>query len=137
MRLVAVDPGRYYGWAYAECGLIVACGTCTELAELPTAPFAIVEMPRVYPNPAKWRGDPQDVVRTAYRAGLVAARYRHSVLVEPKRWRGGAPERIVRQHTRYRLDPTERSTLLGSAISAHAWDAIGMLCWALRRPIYR
>lgn len=132
LPLIAIDPGRRIGWALAHGGVIVDCGTTGDYHALPWASVAVIEMPRVYPNPMKWKGDPQQIVRLAALAGRIAERYPFAALPEPRRWRGMAPERVIRARTLRALQPGEFA-LTARKLSVHAWDALGIACWALGR----
>lgn len=135
LKLIAIDPGKRIGWALADGGRMVDCGTIGDYRDLPKACCAIVEMPRVYPNPMKWKGDPQQIVRLAALAGQIAAGYPLSGFVEPRRWRGMAPEKAVRHRTLKLLTPFERLLLSEKRASVHAWDAVGILLFSLARRI--
>lgn len=127
--LIAIDPGKRIGWALALGGRLMAYGTVGDPRELPAATCAIVEMPRVYPSAAKWKGDPQDIVKVAFIAGRCAERYLQHWLVEPREWRGGAPEHVIRTRTEGARRPDDCE--LGGSV--HAWDAIGLLFYFLGR----
>lgn len=133
LPLVAIDPGVRTGWAFAIGGEIRAVGTTSDLSMLPSAPVAVIEMPRIYPTMNKWKGDPQDIVKLAFRTGLIAAGYRLYQLVEPRSWRGGAPEKVIRKRTTHAITPAEWRNMSPPSLSAHAWDALGIMCHALGR----
>jgi hypothetical protein len=136
MKIITIDPGKYIGWAMIHDTDIVSCGTVTSIDELPTASGAIIEMPRVYPNASKWKGDPQQIVRLAMLAQRIADRYDVYSFVEPRRWRGMVPEAVLRGRTEALLDPLERArTVERDKLSPHAWDALGIAVWALGRRI--
>lgn len=133
--ILCIDPGRRIGWALIDGYTIVDCGTVAGIDALPPAVAAFIEVPRVYPNVSKWKGDPQHIVRLAMLAQRIADHYVAYRMVEPREWRGMVPEGVLRSRTRSRLTPPERVNLLTGRVSVHAWDAIGIACWALERPI--
>jgi len=146
LRLVTIDPGRSVGWALGIGGELVDFGTVPDVrwngdlsrlwAALPPAPLCVIEMPRVYPSPQKWKGDPQHIVRLAYLAGRIAEQYPLTVELEPKQWQGGSPpERVLRKRTRGRLTAAEARLVDSRRVSAHAWDAIGLFVFSLNRAI--
>lgn len=132
LPLIAIDPGKRIGWALAIGGVIHECGTVGDYHALPWAAVAVIEMPRVYPNPMKWKGDPQQIVKLATLAGRIAERYPFAAMPEPRRWRGMAPERVIRARTFRALQGDEHELTTGR-VSVHAWDALGIACWALGR----
>ena len=146
LPLLAIDPGKNLGWALAVGGELVDFGSISPVVwngrdskaidMLPDACVCIIEMPRVYPAVAKWKGDPQHIVRLAFLAGRIAARYPVYFEVEPKTWQGGSPpERVLRRRTSDRMRATERSLVMSRKLNAHSWDAIGILLYSLNRRI--
>jgi hypothetical protein len=142
LSLLTVDPGVHTGWALAIGGVLVDFGTVNgvhwrgEPPRLFPACVCVVEYPRVYPSVAKWKGDPQDLVRLAYLAGRIAAQFPVSYPVEPRAWqRGSPPEHVLRNRTRALLRPEELCLVESRRVSAHAWDAIGILVYSLDRRI--
>jgi hypothetical protein len=133
MRLVCIDPGKRSGYAVAVRGLLVSVGTSAPEA-LPGGSLAVIEHPRVYPTADKQR-DPQSIVKLAVTCGQIASSYPAFLWVEPVRWRGGAPESIVRERTYSRLQPAERAIVDSSRVSAHAWDALGIFVWVMCRAL--
>lgn len=136
--VITIDPGKRIGWALAwrprprKGYQIYDAGTVGDVADLPDAEIAIIEMPRVYPSRNKWRGDPQDIVGVAFVAGMVAGQYRDYVAVEPHVWRGGnAPKRAVHRRIIAALDDDERSRI--GRTSEHSRDAIGIALWYAER----
>lgn len=125
VRIICIDPGKRIGWALCESGLIVQTGTTSNRAELPHADIAIIEMPRVYPNASKWKGDPQVIVRLAALAGEIAAQYPRHAYVEPWAWRGMIPESVLLKRIARALTP--RDCKLGRSV--HARDAQGIALW--------
>lgn len=129
---VAIDPGRHVGWALGAEGRVLARGTLVdrELSRLPLLDVAeaVIEMPRVYPSASKWKGDPQEIVRLAFLAGRIAARYPVYILYEPRTWRGNAPDAVIERRTLLALREDEPR-----GDSPHSWDAIGLLLYRWRR----
>lgn len=125
MRIICIDPGKRIGWALCELGAIVRTGTTGNRAELPPADIAILEMPRVYPNASKWKGDPQVIVRLAALAGEIAAQYPRHAYVEPRTWRGMVPESVLLKRIKRAL--TSRDCTIGKSV--HARDAQGIALW--------
>lgn len=126
------------GWALVDGQTIIEIGTCT-VDELmrnhrdgrgPDA--AVIEMPRVYPDQSKWKGDPQDIVRLAFECGRIAEWFGAYTLVEPGQWGGSAPKDVKWRRTQLLLLPDELALTTGR-LSEHARDAIGIACWAMRR----
>jgi hypothetical protein len=146
LPIVAIDPGASVGWALGIRGSLVDFGTVHQnrwngnLSKLrnalPRACVCLTEMPRVYPSPLKWKGDPQHIVRLAFLAGRIIEWYPAFLEYEPKQWQGGSlPDHILRKRTRARLTAGERRLVDSRPISAHAWDAIGILVFSLNRAI--
>lgn len=132
--LIAIDPGRNVGFALALGGRLTAVGTTRDPDTLPGALIAVVEQPRVYPTVNKWKGDPQDLVRLATLAGEIGARYPVVWYVEPRTWMGGSPpDHVLRARTDAALGDLERDLVSARKLSAHAWDALGMLFFSLGR----
>lgn len=130
MSVVCIDPGKRTGWALIVDGAIVSSGTIAResLSSLPQADAALIEMPRVYVDQTKWKGDPQNIVLLAAVAGECAARYPFAVYVEPREWRGMVPEPVLLQRIERSLRNGEK---LGASV--HARDAQGMALWLMRR----
>lgn len=130
MSVLCIDPGKRTGWALIVDGAIVSSGTVSSdcLGDLPAADAALVEMPRVYVDQTKWKGDPQQIVRLAAIAGECAARYPFAAYVEPREWRGMIPESVLLQRITRSLRAGEK---LGASV--HARDAQGMALWLMRR----
>lgn len=123
--VVCIDPGKRIGYALCEQGYIVRSGTVGDRLLLPTAEIAVIEMPRVYPNASKWKGDPQVIVRLAALAGEIAAQYPAHAYVEPRVWRGMVPEDVLLNRIRRALLPGDCP--LGRSV--HARDAQGIALW--------
>lgn len=132
MRVICIDPGKRIGWALCANGLILSCGTVGDKSQLPQADIAIVEMPRVYPNPKKWKGDPQVIVRLAALAGEIANTYPERGYVEPRIWRTMIPEEALLKRIKRALRPDDCP--LGKSV--HARDAQGLALW-LRGTLHR
>lgn len=130
MSVVCIDPGKRTGWALVVGQTIVDSGTVwnDRLDKLPPADAALVEMPRVYADQTKWKGDPQTIVRLAAIAGECAARYPWAAYVEPREWRGMIPEHVLLHRIKLALRDNET---LGASV--HARDAQGMALWLLKR----
>ena len=125
--IVCVDPGKRIGYAvlngvYVD---ITAVGTVGNMGDLPRGAVCVIEMPRVYPNPMKWKGDPQHIVRLAFLAGRIVARYAAHFAVEPRTWRGMGSESAVWNRAVARLRLCE-SWILETRLSEHSRDAIGI-----------
>lgn len=131
LRLIAIDPGRRIGYAVACGGRLVDVGTTSDVDKLPPASIAVVEQPRVYPTVSKWKGDPQDLVRLATMAGEIATRYPLWWYVEPREWMcGSPPDHVLRARTTQAIRGSDAIPL---RMSAHAWDAVGLLFFSLGR----
>jgi hypothetical protein len=125
VRIICIDPGKRIGYALCEQGLIVRAHTVGDRVELPHADIAIIEMPRVYPNASKWKGDPQVIVRLAALAGEIATQYERYAYVEPRTWRGMIPENVLLMRIKRAL--TRRDCSIGKSV--HARDAQGIALW--------
>lgn len=140
---MAVDPGVTTGWAYfhptgklssaghARHKLFLGCGFDDEDLEL------IVEIPRVYPYGGK--GDPNDLIDLAVKAGEVRGRFswQRSVEVYPRTWKGTAPKHIHQQRIIKAL-AKEELTLLPKTprsrkLDHNMIDAVGLGLWHLGR----
>jgi hypothetical protein len=128
--IIAIDPGRNIGYALMDLGgTIVDCGTVQDRLALPMANLCVIEMPRVYPIPGKWKGDPQQIVQLAFGAGMVAAQYPRCWLVEPKQWKGSLKKDVMWRRVLKSLQSTE-AWLQSIRTSEHARDAVGIAVWA-------
>lgn len=141
MIWISVDPGERIGFAlWRNCSL-VDCNTVgfDKRHSLPDAEACAIEMPRVYPDTRKWKGDPQIIVRLAFGAGLIAAQYPSHERVPVESWTGGANGRVLWRRDYPRLTVIERAIVDGYAsrrrLSAHARDAIMIGLWVQRRPL--
>lgn len=146
------------GWAIFEKGRLVACGYGKHDALVVDFPckrrkrgVGLVEVPRSYPYPRS-EVDPNDLIRTALRAGEFKQLFRALGLdveeVEPKRWKGNTPkpERasasyLVEERVVERLDEAEQVVLYQSKsaratrLDHNCVDAVGMGLWRLGRWI--
>lgn len=127
-RVICIDPGERTGWCVIEAGKLISRGTVNAREVLPHANACLVEMPRVYANPGKWSGDPQDIVKLAALAGEYAERYLLREYVEPRAWRTTCPEKVFLARLKRSLRHDED---LGASV--HSRDAQGMALWLLRR----
>lgn len=128
MAVICIDTGRNLGYALIENGSIVRCGTAHNVSDLPDADYAVIEFPRVYPNPTKWRGDPQHIVMVAASAGACAQRYPAHLMIEPRVWNSGADKAHSWRITERRMLPTDARPK-----NQHERDACGMAVWLLGR----
>lgn len=126
--VICVDPGERTGWCVIREGRLVTRGTCDARGILPPADACLWEMPRVYADPAKWKGDPQQIVTLAAMGAEYGARYPLSAHVEPRKWRGVIPEKVYLKRLTRSLAPGE---IIGASV--HARDAQGMALWLLGR----
>lgn len=126
--VVCIDPGQRTGWALIERGTITQRGTVAAREVLPAASACVVEMPRVFANPGKWKGDPQDIVRLAALAGEYASRYPEAYYAELHEWRKSVPDNVIALRIQRSLREGE---ILGASV--HSRDAQGIALWLLGR----
>lgn len=131
---ISIDPGTtYYGYAVWRNGALDRCGYSAVTDSIFRVPAVVIERPVIYPRSAV---DPNDIVRLAYSAGIIARGHGSQIeSVEPRQWKGTSDgavfiERIKRAIER-RL-PSERCivsdaiALLRPGLREHVYDAIGL-----------
>ncbi len=154
MRLLTLDPGKVVGWAtfygarLRDLGVFEDTQTHAfrDLLNFHRPEQALIEIPRVYPV-AKWKGDPNDLIKVAVCAGILMG-----ILFEaapdcigkienvfPHTWKGSRPKGIDHDFTRGLLMEGEKDILntaikrIGKTKVGHAVDAVGMGLWKLNR----
>ncbi len=97
----------------------------------------VIELPQVYGKSGK--GDPNDLIRVAAIAGVVAGRFDVKTnFVLPRTWKGQTPKPI--SHARARDVLSEREQKIVDSVAKGApkedvWDAVAIGLWALNRTI--
>lgn len=156
MRLIAFDPGLHHvGWALLDpelraCGLMPlgesfdACRAILAATTFLDAHVAAVELPRVY---QRGRADPDDLVRLAFVAGMLAQKYPSSRIVRPHDWKGNVPKvapkgwagYIIHRRTLEILSIAEQGIYLEeldripASLRHNVCDAVGLGLWAVKR----
>lgn len=128
-KVLCIDPGKRTGWALITCGTIIQRGTIDARGVLPEADACVIEEPRVYANPGKWKGDPQDIVRLGILAGEYAMRYPLSYTAGLDEWRKSIPDAVLLKRITRSLKPGVE--FLGASV--HSRDAQGIALWLLNR----
>ena len=150
-RLTAIDPGAASGFAqFAEHKLFAASTFSGE--EFPEiwhrgyAQTLVLEVPRIYPGNSK--GDPNDIVKLAMRAGEIRGYYARAAApfvfeVFPRTWKGNVPKEIHHGRVLAALDEQERGVLAPHArrvtktnphgLDHNMLDAVGLGLWFLKR----
>ncbi len=133
MRHLAVDPGNTSGWALFDGPTLIDCGTCTypgactlheDCRQTPAlgeaclastwrgVKAAIIEIPQVYPM-AQQKGDPNDLIKVAYGAGVYAGRLiamgAAVKTVKPREWKQQLPKAVCHARSWKKLTPTEQA----------------------------
>jgi len=147
--MIAIDPGKWSGWALFFHGKLQAAGVLSEATILDKPPMvewapavAVIEIPRAYPL-GKGKGDPQDLIKLAILAGDLRGFYRrhglHTELVEPRRWKGTVPKDIHGERVLGALAPDEAAILptLPKSKRHNMVDAIGLGLWWLEKEDMR
>ncbi len=105
------------------------------------ARIGIIEVPKVYPHSSKKSADgtehnvdPNDIVRLAYLAGVLAPGVE---TVTPQEWKKQVPKKIHNQRVLSRLNEKERYLIEDYNCPAHlkhnVIDAVGLGLWKLGR----
>jgi hypothetical protein len=151
-RVIAIDPGvNACAWACGGALGLVNVGfkrgnvqalhdAFVHIGELWAPTLVVVEHPVVYAI-KKAHGDPNDIVRLAYIAGVVggacAASSEHYCALEsttPRAWKGSVPKDIHNERTRQRCPQAiPLIDTLPKSNQNHVWDAVGLLLWRLER----
>jgi hypothetical protein len=150
--LITVDPGRTTGVAIFRNTILLEAGYVhTDILRDATRVFfkmveamkpdaGVVEIPRVYPSIAKWKGDPNDLISVALVAGMATSAmhpYCDVELVTPHAWKGNRPKEIDIKYTESLLLPVERQVLervgLTKSKMHNVLDAVGIGLWKLKR----
>jgi hypothetical protein len=137
-ELLAVDPGKYSGWAFfSDQGLLEACGTgFPEYAEKMVRK-TVVEVPQVYPqHPVP----PQDLVTLSFTAGRFVGQVMGEVwIVHPHEWKGNLPKEVCANRVRSKLSSKELLVLVKCEGTVpvkqmhNVLDAIGIGLFFLKR----
>ena len=147
--MIAIDPGKWSGWALFHRGKLHAAGVLSEAAilEAPPVPewapaIAVIEEPRIYPL-GRGKGDPNDILKLALTVGDLRGFYRrhglHVELVTPRRWKGTVPKAIHGERVLAALAPDEVAILptLPKTKRHNMVDAIGIGVWWLEKEDMR
>ena len=151
--VLAIDPGGTTGWAYFKEGELLACGygafdVVSAREVWPDSSLkggvCIIEYPQAYPGP-KSKQDPNDIMRTAWRAGGFALKYRHmGMLIEevfPNGWKGTVSKELTYERVLDRLSESEKKLLLQSKpakskkLDHNMVDAVGIGLWRVYRRV--
>lgn len=130
-RVLAIDPGvKYLGWAYAVNGLIVQCGYMPDIRDARElagrSDVCIIEKPQQYTNSKAKRKDITDLTLAAgeIKAYVSAP---HTLMWEPRSWKGQVPKDIHQSRIRALLKPCERAILpVRKTQAGHVIDACGI-----------
>jgi len=138
-RIVAFDPGGCTGWALFEGAELAEAGTGTRVGDcdLGGAIIAIIEKPLIYPIDSK--GDPNDLITLAIRAGEIGGWTRclgiEVQYVTPRQWKGTTPKDISHRRILGRLSNVEKQRLpkLPKSKAHNMLDAVGIGLWWLEK----
>jgi len=150
-RVTAIDPGATSGFAQFTAGKLFAADTFAgeKLPEVWHRGYAqtlVLEVPRIYPGNSK--GDPNDIIKLAMRAGEIRGHYIRTASVRivevfPRTWKGNVPKDIHHARVLAALDEQERGVLAPRArrvtkTNPHGFDhnmldAVGLGLWFLQR----
>ena len=125
--ILGIDPGANPGWALVEesSGELVSCGAKDFPPDGPTL-RVFIEHPYIYPRSPV---PPNDIVVLAYRAGLLASKYKDVTTVLPVTWKGSVSKSVMTRRILAALTPSER-TIAGA--DHNVIDAIGIAKWSWR-----
>jgi hypothetical protein len=134
--LIAIDPGASTGWAvYGVDRSLIACGQIDgdrpDLLSLSTfAPGAILVIERPCDRPGKRKGDVNDLIALAIRAGSIQGRLLQIGATEtrwyrPDEWKGQLPKDVCHQRAVEELAPWEWGRTNGPS-GLDKWDAISL-----------
>jgi hypothetical protein len=144
--ILAIDPGtRCVGWALWDDSGLVRCGLvrskakelgqrAVELAaQVPRAPLAVVEKPRIYPYNKKLQ--PNDLIDLAFVAGACATAAASATTALPVEWKGQTPKEISHRRTVERLNRSSLAALkagladVPESLRHNVLDAVGIARW--------
>lgn len=152
--LLAIDPGATSGWARFHGEVLDDAGKFDFVAvegidfSLPQSNLycggqLVIEIPRVYPRSGK--GDPNDIIELAMKAGEIRGYYRHLGMkvreVYPRTWKGTVPKDVHGARVLAALTDIERSLLEkvkvtktnANGYNHNELDAVGLGLWHLKR----
>jgi hypothetical protein len=133
--LVSIDSGAVSGWGVFREGLLIAAGIHAERFRFPDGSDLVIEVPRIYPF--KGKGDQNDLIKTAFRAGRLSARWREEDITEtaPRTWKGNVNKDLMVERVKEFLRP-EELLIVPSVPESYAhnmWDGIGLGLFHLGR----
>lgn len=134
------DPGNVTGLAIFDNGFLVyathkpfndiiswCIGYDTSVGQ------TVIEIPQTY-RIEDQKGDQQDLIDLAYKAGRIAERHgqgNHVVLLYPREWKGQAPKHVTKRRAKAVLTSEELAIVHGE--DHNMWDAIGIGLHCLKR----
>lgn len=145
-HILAIDPGRYTGWARFRYGVLVGCGLIEPYkTPIPTSLFTdthlvIIEQPQIYPHQKK-RVDPNDIVKLAMLVGQYEMLAKQAgCMVEkvlPATWKKQTPKNIHNRRVMAKLSDAERRVLAAvtcpKRLQNNVIDACGLGLWRVGR----
>jgi hypothetical protein len=123
--ILGIDPGNHPGWALVnDTGVLIACGAKDFPPPYAGIAVVVIELPMIYPRSPV---PPNDIVKLAYTAGLLASRYTNVRTVSPVTWKKSVPKNVMTRRILASLSPEERQ-IAGN--DHNVIDAIGIAKWA-------
>jgi hypothetical protein len=142
-RRLALDPGKFMGWAlFSTTAFLVAAGA----GEPPLEGVSrlVIEVPQAYPNsPVPYN----DLITLAFLAGRLVGRAQAGAFpVEaqwlwPHSWKGTLPKSVCEARIRRKLSVDERTVMeecsrfVPAGQMNNVWDAVGIGLFAWRGGI--
>jgi hypothetical protein len=140
--LISVDPGvKHSGFAFWHRGDLVGAFLVPADTPMPNhfpdVPCEIViELPQVYRERRKQKGDQNDLVNLAFAAGRIAGALGLPVTCyRPHDWKGSVPKDVMVERVRSCLSPEELSKmdLPAPSLRHNVFDAVGIGLHHLKR----
>ena len=137
---LAIDPGRYAGWALSRDGIVVACGLNVypnRIRVFAGVDEVVCERPQHYPNMSTKQAN--DLITLALRAGGLCECACPGVPVTwvlPHAWKCSVPKDMHNVRVLKRLEESEKVLVRESACASlvnNVIDAVGLSLWASKR----
>jgi len=134
MRVLAIDPGAIYGWAYAEHGILEVCGAARDVPEIPlfTPDVLVIERP----HGGHGIASRANLVTLARRMERAIANFPSAGVVEfePSQWKRSVKKTIMTRRILSRwMNDHERAVLhaahIAPSIVHNTIDAIGLMIY--------
>lgn len=138
MQILAVDPGRWTGWAIVNySGQILKVGLGSPPLNSKKYDRIVIERPQVY-RASQSKVDPNDLITLALVAGLYWGQAEDPVeFVLPAEWKGQVPKDVCWNRVKKTLPKSELAKVefwlkdTPESLAHNVRDAIGIGLWAI------